>query len=236
MRILTIDTAGFTEIVGVADGGTVLASVETPAGRGQERTLLAAVDEMLAAAGVTVDDLDGIAVSIGPGRFSGLRVGLATAKGLAAPVGCPVWGIPTLEALATAAASADDADDAGGAAGTPRWILAATDARRGEVYAALFERDGSTVRRVTEDRAMPPADAARWAVEQAGGERVLFAGSGAEAYRDDFGAAGPSAAFAEPASVERAVLALASLAERAGTDGATDAGGLEPVYIRGAVG
>jgi len=237
MRILTIDTSGQTEYVGVVDAGRVLASTATPAGRGQSRTLLAAIDDVLVESGTTLSELGGIAVAIGPGRFSGLRVGLATAKGLAATEGRPVWGISTLEALATATAS--EANDASAAdVGAARWIFAAADARRGEVYGALFERtaDGS-VRRATDDTALSPAEAARWAVEQAGGEHVLFAGSGAAAYRDDIlEAAGSSVSFAASDQERSTTLALAELAERSGVAGATDAGALEPVYIRGAVG
>jgi len=228
MRVLTIDTAGFKEIVGIVDGGEIVAATESPAGRGQQRTLLAAVDELLRAAGAAIDDVDGIAVSIGPGRFSGLRVGLATAKGLARG-GRPVWGVSTLEALAQTVAD----DPAAG-----RWICAATDARRGEVYAALFERaaDGS-IERVTDDVALPPDEAAGWAIERTGGECVLFAGSGAEAYRDRIeSAAGEAAAIAARPSVERMVGALARLTERMATSDSTDVRTLEPVYIRGAVG
>ncbi len=137
MRILTIDTSGQTEFVGVVDAGHVVASTSTPAGRGQSRTLLGAIDEVLATSGTALSELGGIAVSIGPGRFSGLRVGLATAKGLSATRGCPVWGISTLEALATATASGTGADDTSSAGGAALWVFAATDARRGEVYGAL---------------------------------------------------------------------------------------------------
>ncbi len=244
MRILTIDTSGQTEFVGVVDAGHVLASTATPAGRGQSKTVLAAVDEVLADSGTELTDLDGIAVSIGPGRFSGLRVGLATAKGLAATGGRPVWAISALEALANALASGTDegdagvADDATDTAGEVRWIFAATDARRGEVYGALFERAGDgSLRRATDDTALPPGEAARWAVEQAGGERVLFGGTGAAAYRGDIvGAVGPSASFAAHGPEARTTLVLAELAERSGVAGAADAGALEPIYIRGAVG
>ncbi len=235
MRILTIDTSGQTEAVGIVDSGRLLAATQSPAGRGHSRTLLAAVDEVLAGCGSTLSELDGIAVAIGPGRFSGLRVGLATAKGLATAGECALWGISTLEALAEGAGGGEGVT---GAVRDERWIFAAADARRGEVYCALFERtaDG-TVRRATEDVALPPAEAARRAVERAGGERVLFAGSGAEVYWDEFvGAAGEFAVFAGAGPSQSAPLALARLAERAGFGAAADTGALEPVYIRGAVG
>jgi tRNA threonylcarbamoyladenosine biosynthesis protein TsaB len=112
--------------------------------------LLPAVDEMLRSLGLTRDAVGGVAVSRGPGGFTGLRIGIATAAAWARSARIPLIGVDTLEGLALAAA---------GGAG---WILAALDAHRGEVAAALYRvpSDGPP------DRAMgpivaPPAFAAR---------------------------------------------------------------------------
>ncbi|MCD4689865.1 tRNA (adenosine(37)-N6)-threonylcarbamoyltransferase complex dimerization subunit type 1 TsaB, partial [bacterium] len=96
MRLLTIDTSGQIEIVGIVDSGRVLAEMSSPVRRRHSRTLLAAVDAVLDKASIELGDLDGIVVSIGPGRFSGLRVGLATAMGLVAAGRCRIWGVSTL--------------------------------------------------------------------------------------------------------------------------------------------
>ncbi len=231
MRILALDTAGFTEIAGVTDGARVVACIQGPSGRGQRRTLLSAADAALSEAGIAVRDLDGVAVSVGPGRFSGVRVGIATAKGLAVPLGLPVWGVPTLDAIAEAvqaervAASADlDAVD---------WLCVMTDARRGEVYAALYRtRAGTQPRPEAGAVAIAPAAAAGWVRERASGA-VLFAGSGATAYRQDLArAVGGDADIAPMPSAERLVQGLAAHTMRRDPD---EVNTLGSIYIRGAV-
>jgi tRNA threonylcarbamoyladenosine biosynthesis protein TsaB len=106
--------------------------------------LLPAIDRALADARVSLSDLGGIAVSIGPGSFTGLRIGLSTVKGLAYGTGLPVAGVPTLEAMAWSVPEA-------------RWqVCPVLDARKQEVYAALFRHDHGRLVRVTEDAALAP--------------------------------------------------------------------------------
>ncbi len=93
-------------------------------------TLLPAVARMLVEAGLTLADVEVFAISIGPGSFTGLRVGLATLKGLAFGTGRPAVAVPTLAALAFAAPAG------------PGPVIAALDARRGELYAAAFDAPG----------------------------------------------------------------------------------------------
>jgi tRNA threonylcarbamoyladenosine biosynthesis protein TsaB len=100
------------------------------AGRPGSEPLLPAIDRLLRAAGCRVADLEAFAVSAGPGSFTGLRVGIATVKGLAFGSGAPVAPVPTLAAIAQRAPVAD----------AP--VVAVSDARRGEVYAAAFVRAG----------------------------------------------------------------------------------------------
>ena len=127
--------------------------------------LLPAVDRALDEARITLDGLGGIAVSIGPGSFTGLRIGLSTAKGLAYATGLPLVGVPTLEAMAWALPAA-------------RWqVCPVLDARKQEVYAALFRHEPEGLRRVTEDAALPPEDLCRLIRNP-----TLFLGDGADAY------------------------------------------------------
>ena len=124
----------------------MLAEVAQPESRTHVATLPALIAEVLAEARVTIEEVEGIAVSIGPGSFTGLRIGLALAKGIAFAGGVPLVGVPTLEALAWAAeASPGDT------------ICAALDARKHEVYAALFTATGTGPRRLTPDLALAPA-------------------------------------------------------------------------------
>ncbi len=102
--VLAIDTSGTSALVAMGEArGTLLAERRWTAGYRHGEELLSRIDEMLAAAGVAVLELGGIVVGTGPGAFTGLRVGLATAKGLAHGLGVPIAGVPTSEALLEAA-------------------------------------------------------------------------------------------------------------------------------------
>ena len=106
--------------------------------------LLPAIDRVLADARLTIADVGGIAVAMGPGSFTGLRIGLSTAKGLAAASGTPLVGVPTLRALAW------------GLPFCPHPICPILDARKGEVYGAVFQWDGGELVQIMEDVALPP--------------------------------------------------------------------------------
>ncbi len=105
--VLAIDTATTTAVVALGSpGGESLAQESWRAGYRHGEELLARIDALLASRGLGIDDVAGIAVGIGPGAFTGLRVGLATAKGLAHALGCPLAGVSTGAALVAAAARA----------------------------------------------------------------------------------------------------------------------------------
>ena len=123
----------------------MLAEDAAPDSRSQLAALPTLVERVLARAGVGLEDIQAVAVSIGPGSFTGLRIGLALAKGIAFAGRVPVVGVPTLEALAWVA-------DA-----TPgELVCAALDARKREVYAALFVMGGAGPERRTPDLALAP--------------------------------------------------------------------------------
>ena len=99
-HLLAIDTATAWQSVAVLRGEKVLALVEQDAEGSHARSLLGAIDRVLREGGLTLKDLQGLAVSIGPGSFTGLRVGLATMLGFRAVLGLPIAPVPTLEAMA----------------------------------------------------------------------------------------------------------------------------------------
>lgn len=132
MKILALDTALGACGAGVFDGGRVLAARAEPMARGHQERLAVLTREMMAEAGQAFGQLDRIAVTVGPGSFTGLRVGLAFALGLGAALDRPVVGISTLDALA--ASGPEPARDG--------LVAAVIDARRGQVYARLY-RDGA---------------------------------------------------------------------------------------------
>ncbi len=228
VRVLTIETSTPSEEVAVVDDGAVLASERRVAGRGQADELLAAVSSVLETSGTPLERLDAIAVSIGPGRFTGLRVGLSTAKGLAAASGVPVLPAPTLEALAGSGGVFDGL------------VCPMLDARRGEVYAGLFLGSGGHAR-ILPDAALSPEALNERVTKSAAGESVLFLGTGVAVYRDLVGTVlGDRAAFPSPEIDAPSPAAVAEAAFEAARrltgdhhETPTDLDSLEPVYLRG---
>lgn len=179
MKLLGLDTATSTAGIAIVDGDRVLAEARhDTAGRGAD--LLVAIDRLCREAGVAPAELDAIAVGAGPGSFTGLRIGMATAKGIAFAAGRPLWAVSSLAALA------DDAQRE--LAGDPRnaeaaVICAALDARRGEVFAGCF-RSGVAL---APERVLPPPELAAWVEEVAGEPRadartVVFVGDAIAAH------------------------------------------------------
>jgi len=132
MLLLAIDTAGPSCAVAIARDNTILAQISEEIGRGHAERLMPMIEAGLAKAGVEFKDLDRVAVTTGPGSFTGVRVGIAAGRGLALALDIPAIGIRSLDALAFPVTRARDA-------GT---VVAVLDARREEVY-ALAEDLGS---------------------------------------------------------------------------------------------
>lgn len=112
--------------------------------------LASAVDELLAAAGIKPSDLGAVAVGIGPGSFTGLRIGVSYAKGIAFAAGCAIVGVPSLDAIALAAL-----EDPG--ARTAMTVCPILDARKGEVYTALYRIVADGLEKLSQDLVMPLA-------------------------------------------------------------------------------
>jgi tRNA threonylcarbamoyladenosine biosynthesis protein TsaB len=150
MLILAIDTATSRAGVALARRGEILADASLPERGGHARDLLLQIDGLFRRSGLRSSGLGGLAVTLGPGSFTGVRVGLATAKGLAYSLDIGLAGLSTLEALARAALL----EVKGGAP----LLCAAMEAGRGEVYAALFRIEAGEPIRTTADRSHRPAD------------------------------------------------------------------------------
>ena len=158
--ILALDTCLTACSVAILDGETVLAARSEAMPRGHQERLAPLVRELMAGAGVAFADLTRIGVTVGPGSFTGLRVGLAFAKGLSAALSIPCVGVGTLEALAF---------------GREGFVVAAIDARREQVYVQLF---GDGVALTAPDALATGTAAARIAEVYPGGPATLV-GSGA---------------------------------------------------------
>jgi tRNA threonylcarbamoyladenosine biosynthesis protein TsaB len=185
MIVLGFDTATSATAVGLrlADGSTLEARDDPPAGGhpGHATKLLGMAHRLLDQAGLGWGELDRLAVGVGPGTFTGLRVGVATARGLAQSLSLELVGVSSLRALAQGASRAIDSSSSG--------LLAAIDARRGEAFMAAFDRD---LHELLAPRALAP-ELIGQAVLEAGSEGPWTAiGDGAVRYRDAFEALGVS--------------------------------------------
>lgn len=131
--LLAIDTAGVDCAVGLYDSGKdqMLAQVCETIGRGHAEKLMGMIDEVMDRASVSLSDVERVAVTVGPGSFTGIRVGLSAARGLALALGAEIIGITTLAALAAAERRKSGA--------VP--VLAAMDAKRDEIYVQAFAAD-----------------------------------------------------------------------------------------------
>ncbi|HEX4829911.1 MAG TPA: tRNA (adenosine(37)-N6)-threonylcarbamoyltransferase complex dimerization subunit type 1 TsaB [Trebonia sp.] len=166
MLLLGLDTATPAVTVALHDGTRVLAQATTVDKRRQAELLMPAIAQVLDEAGAERADLTAIAVGVGPGPYTGLRVGLVTARVLGSALGIPVHGACSLDIIAA---------DVTVTAGTGRRFLVATDARRREVYYARYDEAGRLAGPLV-DR---PADVA-------GRDALPAVGEGAWLYRDLF--------------------------------------------------
>jgi tRNA threonylcarbamoyladenosine biosynthesis protein TsaB len=217
MYILGIETATRTGGVAIVSEGAVLAEYTLNIEVTHSERLMSTVDRVLKDTGIPLASLDGFGVSIGPGSFTGLRIGLSTVKGLAFTTGKPVAAVPTLKALAWNMPHA-------------RYpVCPLLDARKKEVYAALYRYDGQELTQDLPETVTPLSELA----DRIAGE-VLFTGEGARLFAADIDRlfagrahfAPRSATVPSAASVAEIALDMISVGRQTGPDG------LSPLYIR----
>ena len=143
MTVLGIDTSAIVCSVGLVSDGKILSETTISNGLTHSETLLPLIKKMLEGESLSLNDVDCIAISTGPGSFTGLRIGISTAKGLAISLNKPCFSASTLEALAM------NATDFEG-----RIVCPVMDARRGEFYNALFLVEDKKLVRLCPDRAI----------------------------------------------------------------------------------
>ncbi|MDO4812973.1 MAG: tRNA (adenosine(37)-N6)-threonylcarbamoyltransferase complex dimerization subunit type 1 TsaB, partial [Eubacteriales bacterium] len=142
MKILAMETSAKSASCAVVEDGAPLASAYQCTGLTHSRTLMPMVEDMLKNAGLTLANIDLIAIANGPGSFTGLRIGIAAVKGLAWAADKPCCGVSTLEAMAQNVRHMDGL------------IIGAMDARRNQIYNALFEAKDGVLTHLCEDRAI----------------------------------------------------------------------------------
>lgn len=222
MNVLCIDSSGPVCGVAVLREGKVRFEAATDTGKTHSQQLMPLVELALEISGLVPRELDLIAAVAGPGSFTGVRIGIAAAKGLAAPFGIPCVPLNALEVLAEDARAVDGL------------ICPILDARAGQVYCAAFRQEGGELRRVHPDAALKLDE---WLAKLTGGAQdgdaisPYFLGDGIEVHRDAIRRALPGARFATPATAGiRAgcggILALRRVGE------AVPGSELVPLYLR----
>ena len=221
MKVLAWDTATSATAVALLDtatGDVVVARDDPEPGArpGHARLLLPLADGLLRAAGTGWRDLGLLAVGVGPGSFTGLRIGLATARGLAQGAGLPLAGVSTLRALAARAEAEPEF--------AAELVAGVIDARRGEAFAAIW-RDGSQA--LLDPAALAPQALAQRVAELPG--RPLAVGDGAVAFRDELEAAG-AVIPDDPSPLHR--VDAATVARLGAAQGPGEAEAVLPDYLR----
>jgi tRNA threonylcarbamoyladenosine biosynthesis protein TsaB len=212
--LLGLETAAGLVGVALADDDGPLAGVWLRGDRRHAETLAPAIEHVLSQAGASLADVGAIAVDVGPGLFTGLRVGVSTAQGLAAGLGVGVFEVTSVEVLARETYD-------GGWQGP---VAAVVDARRAEVFVARYEGPGTP--RGAPSRESPTSLAEKLAQEPG----TLLVGTGAHRYLEVFAGAGLRvAAIREPSP--RALVSIAAGRLAAG-ETPVPASAVRPVYLR----
>ena len=209
MKTLALETSAKSVSVAVTENGTLLAQAYQDRGLTHSVTLMPLLDGMLKTAGLTLDDMDIIAVAQGPGSFTGIRIGVSAAKGLAWAKALPCCGVSTLEGV----------------------VVGAMDARRQQVYNALFRTENGRVTRLCADRAVAMELVAEELAAMP--EPKLIVGDGAALLYDFLQKAGIGCRLASPLHRQQSAAGVALAAEHLAAQGLTcSAQELQPVYLR----
>lgn len=169
MKILAFDGTAKAASVAICDGTKTLAYYTVDNGLTQSELLLPMAESLLMSTKLSFSDIDIFATSVGPGSFTGVRIGVSLVKGLAFGKNRPCVAVSTIEALAENLSSIKGI------------ILPCMDARRGQVYTATFKSDGNTMTRLTEDRAIALTELAKELTEIT--EPIYICGDGYETAR-----------------------------------------------------
>ena len=222
MLILGLESSAKSASAALSRDGTLLAQYFQRSGQTHSKTLLPMAEALLRDAGVSFADIDTVAVAHGPGSFTGVRIGVAAAKGLCWGADKPAIGVSTLAAMAWGGGC--ESLNAGSV------ICCAMDARRGQVYNALFRWTGGAPERLTKDRAISLAELSAELKAGPGG-LVYVLGDGAELCYAFLIAEGHAAVLAPEAVRMQSAWGVCRAAEGSAA-GPRSAAELLPVYLR----
>lgn len=219
MLILAFETSAKAASVALMDNGKLLGEGYQNTGLTHSQTLMVMAEDVLKQCGKTAQEVDAVAVAAGPGSFTGVRIGVAAAKGFAWGAELPCYGVSTLEAMAESLNAFDG------------YVCPCMDARRSQVYNALFLADSGRLTRITEDRAIALADLKE---ELKKCEKPVFlVGDGANLCYNTLKDAVSNLVLPAEHRLHQRAVGVAILAQRMADAGMAPSGGeLTPNYLR----
>ncbi len=170
MKILALDSSGLVASVAVVEENLLIAEYTICHKLTHSQTLLPMLDDVQQRIGLNLNEIDAIAVSYGPGSFTGLRIGSATAKGLGLALKKPIISVPTVDGLAYNLYSTD------------KLICPLMDARRNQVYTGFYKFEGGKMKVIEEERAVAVTQVIEELNER--DEEVIFLGDGVPVYQN----------------------------------------------------
>ena len=219
MLILAFETSAKAASVAVTQDGILLGESYQNTGLTHSQTLMVMAEDLLKQCSKTVADLDAVAVAEGPGSFTGVRIGVAAAKGLSWGAELPCYGVSTLEAMAVNLGIYEG------------YICPCMDARRNQVYNALFYVNQGKVERIREDRAIALADL-KTELEQLSGP-IYLVGDGSRLTHKTLSAEIPNLILPPEHRIHQRAVGVAILAEAKAAAGESgDGAALTPNYLR----
>ncbi len=221
MKIIAIDSSGLVATVAIATGDSLVAEYTVNHKKTHSQTLLPMLNEIKKMTELDLDTVDAIAVAAGPGSFTGLRIGSATAKGLGLAMGKPVIEVPTVDALAM------------NVWGTSDIVCPIMDARRNQVYTGIYEFDETGTLNVLRGQFAEDIEIVTQMLNEYG-RSVIFLGDAVPVYRDKIESTMTVPYRFAPIHMSRQRAgAVASLAVRYYEEGKTvSAADHKPVYLR----
>ncbi len=219
MMILAVDSSAVAASAAIVSSGKITGEFYINTRLTHSQTLMPMIHDLLVCTQTDIKGIDLFAVSSGPGSFTGIRIGIASVKGLAFPLGKPCAGVSTLEAIAYNLEHME---------GT---VCAVMDARCGQVYNAVFSADGKKLQRLTPDRAISVEELSRECEKYA--KPIFLAGDGAKLCYNDIRFKALGAALPPEPLIYQRACSVAQAAEHAAAEGKTvPSADLMPVYLR----
>ena len=219
MLILAFETSAKAGSVALLDDTKLLGESYNNTGLTHSQTLMVMAEDLLKQCGKTVSDLTAVAVAEGPGSFTGVRIGVAAAKGLAWGGELPCYGVSTLEAMAVSLGIYEG------------FVCACMDARRSQVYNGVFSVQQGKISRVTEDRAISLAELGEELKSLT--KPIYLVGDGATLTYKTLGAEIPELILPPEHRLHQRATGVALLAEKMAEKGeAGDGNALTPNYLR----